>query len=145
MKPGDRDYPSPTSRHVSTVMRANRKRDTRPEVQIRSLLHRMGYRFRNQRLIEAHGLKVRPDIVFPGPRLVVFVDGCFWHCCPEHGNVPRANTHYWRPKLRRNVERDRQVTAALQEAGWRVLRIWEHVPPAEAAAAIAEALAGGAG
>jgi DNA mismatch endonuclease (patch repair protein) len=72
------------------------------------------------------GRLVRPDIVFTRARLAIFVDGCFWHCCPQHGNVPRTNTDYWRPKLARNVTRDRVVSEALEAAGWRVLRAWEH-------------------
>jgi DNA mismatch endonuclease (patch repair protein) len=83
---------------------------------------------------------IRVDIVFPRPRLAVFVDGCFWHCCPEHGGRPKANAEYWTPKLARNVERDRQTDARLRSAGWTVLRIWEHVPPDRAANLVAEAL-----
>lgn len=69
---------------------------------------------------------MRPDVVFTRARLAVFVDGCFWHCCPEHGNAPKANTSYWQPKLARNVTRDRLVDAALVAAHWQVLRAWEH-------------------
>jgi DNA mismatch endonuclease (patch repair protein) len=69
---------------------------------------------------------IRPDVVFTRARFAVFVDGCFWHCCPTHGNVPRANTAYWQPKLARNVARDLEVNAALSLEGWFVLRIWEH-------------------
>src|SRR5262249_51096120 len=68
----------------------------------------------------------RPDIVFTARRVAVFVDGCFWHCCPEHGSQPAANTWYWEPKLRRNVERDRAADVALGRAGWTVVRLWEH-------------------
>jgi DNA mismatch endonuclease (patch repair protein) len=81
---------------------------------------------------------VRPDLVFTKTRLAVFVDGCFWHVCPQHGRQPTHNEWYWTPKLRRNVERDRRADAALVAAGWRVVRVWEHVTP-EAAAAIVEA------
>ncbi len=72
------------------------------------------------------GVRVRPDIVFTRRKLAVFVDGCFWHVCPEHGRQPTRNERYWSPKLRRNVERDRLADEALAEAGWQVLRIWEH-------------------
>jgi DNA mismatch endonuclease (patch repair protein) len=68
--------------------------------------------------------------------VAVFLDGCFWHCCPEHGNRPATNTHYWHAKLARNVARDRRNDEALAEAGWTVMRIWEHELPAEAAARI---------
>jgi DNA mismatch endonuclease (patch repair protein) len=78
-------------------------------------------------------VRVRPDIVFAGQHLAVFIDGCFWHSCPLHGNEPRANSQYWGPKLARNRLRDERVNDALGHAGWEVLRIWEHVPPEEAA------------
>jgi DNA mismatch endonuclease (patch repair protein) len=71
-------------------------------------------------------------VAFTRARVAVFLDGCFWHGCPIHGNTPKANAHYWRPKLEHNRTRDRQVTAALEADSWTVLRIWEHVPVAEA-------------
>ena len=83
---------------------------------------------------------VRPDIVFTRARLAVFVDGCFWHCCPIHGNQPRANTDYWRPKLARNVARDRAVDEALAAAGWSVLRGLGARAAGAAADRVAEAL-----
>jgi DNA mismatch endonuclease (patch repair protein) len=130
------DYPSPTSPAVTAVMRGNRRADTSPERQVRSLLHASGYRYRTDYRLDVPGARVRPDIVFTRKRLAVFIDGCFWHRCPEHGTSPRANTHYWAPKLERNVARDRRVDQALHAAGWTVLRIWEHVGPAEAAALV---------
>lgn len=69
---------------------------------------------------------MRPDIVFTRARLAIFIDGCFWHACPEHGTAPARNVDYWGPKLRRNVERDSRVDRALAEAGWMVFRAWEH-------------------
>lgn len=114
-------------------MRANRRTDTKPEVALRVQLHRLGYRYRKDlRLVLDSGVAVRPDIVFTAKKIAIFVDGCFWHVCPEHGRQPTSNEWYWTPKLRRNVERDRLVTDALQDAGWRVARIWEHVPLAAA-------------
>ena len=83
------------------------------------------------------GLRVRPDVVFTRRRVAVFVDGCFWHGCSDHQRVPRRNRDYWVPKLRANVERDRRVDAALEAAGWRVVRIWEHDTPDAAAERIA--------
>jgi DNA mismatch endonuclease (patch repair protein) len=125
-------------------MRANRRVDTKPELALRSALHRQGYRFRKDyRLDLAAGARVRPDIAFTARRVAVFVDGCFWHACPEHGRNPAVNEWYWAPKLRRTVERDRAADAALTAAGWRVVRIWEHVPLAEAIAAVTAALAAG--
>lgn len=70
--------------------------------------------------------QVRPDFVFAARRLVVFVDGCFWHGCPQHGTRPRGNAAFWRAKFRRNRERDRRDTRNLRRAGWKVLRLWEH-------------------
>lgn len=121
-------YPVPSSEAVRRVMRGNRRSDTKLEVRVRSELHRRGLRFRKQLLIAAGDVRVRADVAFPRQRLAVFLDGCFWHRCPEHGNSPRTNSGYWSTKLDRNVERDRKVLAALDAAGWRVLRIWEHVP-----------------
>lgn len=73
-----------------------------------------------------HQLTVRPDFVFHKPRTVVFVDGCFWHGCPQHGTKPRGNAAFWRKKFAANIARDQLVTRALRRAGWKVLRIWEH-------------------
>jgi DNA mismatch endonuclease (patch repair protein) len=120
-------YPHPTSVGRSANMKANRRTDTKPELALRRALHGKGYRYRKDlRLDLADGVRVRPDIVFTARRVAVFVDGCFWHCCPEHGSQPAANTWYWEPKLRRNVERDRAADAALDQAGWTVIRLWEH-------------------
>lgn len=126
-------YPVPSSETVSRVMRGNRRSDTKLEVRVRSELHRRGLRFRKQLLIAAGDIRVRADVAFPRQGLAVFLDGCFWHRCPEHGNAPRANSGYWSTKLDHNVERDRKVVAALDAMGWTVLRIWEHVPASAAA------------
>ena len=93
---------------------------------MRSLLHRSGYRFRKDYPIRVEKRLVRPDVAFTKRRIAVFIDGCFWHSCPEHGRQPSVNGHYWLPKLQRNAERDRQQTDALRMAGWTVLRFWEH-------------------
>jgi DNA mismatch endonuclease, patch repair protein len=134
-------YPYPESGASSNAVRANRKSDSKPEKRLRSLLHRNGYRFRKDLTIQVPHLRVRPDIVFTRQCVAVFVDGCFWHRCPEHGNSPRANSDYWGPKLDQNVERDRLVDERLKEAGWRVVRIWEHVNPDEASKLIAAVIA----
>lgn len=107
-------------------MKANRKRDTGPELRLRSAVHRLGLRYRLAVVVVAGGVRVVPDLVFPAQRVAVFVDGCFWHRCPTHGTAPRANDAYWGPKLDRNVARDRAVTVALEAAGWSVTRLWEH-------------------
>lgn len=85
-------------------------------------------------------MRVRPDIVFTRARIAVFVDGCFWHACPEHGRPPRNNEWYWTPKLERNVARDARVTEALESAGWRVIRVWEHEPVPDAVSEVESAI-----
>jgi DNA mismatch endonuclease (patch repair protein) len=123
-------------------MRANRRTDTKPELALRRALHAAGYRYRKDyRLDLDGGARVRPDIAFTARRVAVFVDGCFWHCCPEHGSKPAVNVGYWDPKLRRNVERDRAADTALAAAGWEVVRVWEHQPLEAAVAAVIAALA----
>jgi DNA mismatch endonuclease (patch repair protein) len=105
---------------------------------IRSALHQQGLRFRKH-AIPLKGLRCRADIVFPRERVAVFVDGCFWHGCPEHGRRPKTNPAYWDAKIARNAQRDSRNNALLQEAGWEVVRVWEH-EPVETAAARIEAL-----
>lgn len=121
-------------------MKGNRRRDTKPEIELRRLLHGLGHRFRVDRPVRLPNRTVRPDIVFGPTRVAVFVDGCFWHGCPEHGNLPRSNVGYWEPKLRRNKERDSEVTSALTDRGWLVVRVWEHEDPRLAAEHISRAL-----
>lgn len=119
-------YPVPSSATASAVMKGNQSRDTRPEVAVRSALHRRGLRFRKDYLLRVDGRRYRPDIVFTRQRVAVFLDGCFWHGCPKHGRTPRANNTYWSAKLARNVARDRQNDEALKDADWQVVRLWEH-------------------
>jgi DNA mismatch endonuclease (patch repair protein) len=88
----------------------------------------MGLRYRVD-VTPLAGLRRRADLVFPRRRIAVFVDGCFWHSCPTHLVLPKANAEWWRSKLARTAQRDRETDAALQAAGWQVLRIWEHEPP----------------
>ena len=126
---------------VSKWARANRKTDSRPELLLRSALHRRGYRFRKNLVIRLAEFTIRPDIVFSLARVAVFVDGCFWHSCPLHGRPPTANVAYWTPKLARNVERDRRADSGLKAAGWSVVRLWEHVELTEATCAVARAVA----
>lgn len=118
---------TPTSPGRSANMRANRRRDTGPEWRIRRLLHAQGLRYRVDVPIRLPGIRlVRPDVVFTRARLAVFIDGCYWHGCPDHTGHPTANAHYWGPKIAGNVERDERQSHALTEAGWTVLRFWEH-------------------
>lgn len=115
------------------------RRDTLPERAIRSELHRRGFRFRVDRA-PVPGLRSRADIVFGPARVAVYVDGCFWHSCPEHGTRPKANAEWWERKLDRNQERDRKTDRVLREHGWEVVRIWEHEDPVEGAARVERAL-----
>ena len=127
-----------TSYTARRAMQANRRVDTRPELRLRSALHRLGLRFRRDHRIEVGDVRVKGDVVFTAARVAVFVDGCFWHGCPEHGEQPRANAEYWRAKIERNRGRDRRADAALREAGWLSVRVWEHEDPAHAAVRIRE-------
>jgi DNA mismatch endonuclease (patch repair protein) len=123
------DYPHPSSPAVTAAMKGNRRADTKPELALRSALHALGLRFRKDHLLRTSaGSRVKADVVFTRARLAVFVDGCFWHGCPEHGNTPKANTAYWGPKLERNRQRDEILSRELRADGWSVVRIWEHEP-----------------
>jgi DNA mismatch endonuclease, patch repair protein len=133
-------YPLPATPGRSANMKANRRTNTKPELALRSALHAMGYRYRKDHRLDLPARRVRPDIAFTSRKVAVFVDGCFWHACPEHGTKPKNNEWYWSPKLARNVERDRAADAALAEAGWTVVRLWEHVPIAEAIAMVIAAV-----
>ncbi len=108
------------------------RRDTAPELALRSELHRRGLRFRVDRA-PVRGLRSRADIVLGPARVAVYVDGCFWHSCPEHGTKPVANAEFWERKLARNRERDAATNRVLDEHGWAVLRFWEHEDPVAAA------------
>ena len=133
--------PQPSNQAATNRMRSNRRKDTKPERALRSLLHRRGLRFRKDHPIELpSGSKVRVDIVFTKRRVAVFVDGCFWHSCPRHGTVPKSNQEYWIPKLRQNAERDRENERGLRQMGWNVLRIWEHVNPEEGMSTVLDSL-----
>lgn len=113
-------------------MQATGRRDTAPELAIRRELHRRGLRYRVEvKLAELP--RRRMDIVFTRARLVVLVDGCFWHGCPEHGTSAKANAGYWTAKIAANQARDQDTDERLAAAGWTVLRLWEHEKPAAAA------------
>lgn len=107
----------------SRTMRAVKDQDTKPELAIRSFLHRQGYRFRLHR----KDLPGSPDLVFVSRRKVVFVNGCFWHghTCARGARLPKTNRDYWRTKILQNVSRDRRSIASLRRSGWRVLVVWE--------------------
>lgn len=106
----------------SRLMRQVKGKNTRPEMVVRSLLHRLGYRFRLHR----KDLPGTPDIVFPSRRIALFVHGCFWHghgC--RIGQLPKSRLDYWKPKIEANAERDRRKQAALTSEGWRVAVVWQ--------------------
>ena len=126
---------TPSSPSVSQRMARVRNRNTAAEMAIRRELHRRGLRYRVGLLVH-DSPRIRPDIVFTRARVSVFVDGCFWHSCPEHATYPRSNASAWRSKLEKNVRRDRAADVALGEAGWTVIRIWEHEDPVAAASRI---------
>lgn len=124
---------------VRRGMQANRGRDTSPELAVRRLVHAAGLRYK----VDARpipDLNRRADLVFTRARVAVFIDGCFWHGCPVHGTTARANAEYWAAKLARNLERDEETNRALGEAGWLVLRAWEHELAEASAERIIEAV-----
>lgn len=118
-------------------MQAIRSRDTKPEWLIRRLVHARGLRYR----VAAKplpGLRRTADMVFRPAKVAVFIDGCYWHGCPEHYVAPRTNPGYWSDKVTQNMTRDRDTDRRLEDAGWTVLRFWEHEPSEDYAARIAE-------
>jgi len=121
-------------------MQANRSRDTGPEVAVRRLLfaHGLRYRVAYHPLPNNHRMTV--DIAFPGARIVVLIDGCFWHGCPEHYRQPRVHSDYWQAKIAGNTARDERTNSALADAGWTVYRFWTHEQPDAIAATVEQAV-----
>lgn len=133
------DRPGPSSTLVERRMKNTPRRDTPKELALRRELHSRGLRY----LVDSAplpGLRRRADLVFRGARVAVFVDGCFWHGCPRHGTVPVANRNWWVEKLARNVERDCDTGERLRQAGWHVVRVWEHEATPAAADRVERAL-----
>jgi DNA mismatch endonuclease (patch repair protein) len=127
----------PSSHEASRRMARVRQKGTGAELDLRRTLHRRGLRYR------VHGqLLTKPrriaDIVFPGAHVAVFVDGCFWHGCPEHASWPKSNADFWREKIETNRLRDADTDERLSALGWKSVRIWEHEDPSDAANRIAE-------
>ncbi len=131
--------PAPSSAVVRRRMQQQRRRDTRPEMALRRALHAAGLRYRVERPV-IPGMRRRADIVFGPAKVAVFVDGCFWHACPQHATAPKANADWWRQKLEGNRERDHDTDRLLLDQGWLPVRVWEHEDMAEAAARVAEAV-----
>jgi len=118
-------------------MRSNRARDTKPELRLRSSLHREGLRFRvNARPVAT--LRRTADVLFTKHKVAVFVDGCYWHGCSEHYRPATKNAEFWQGKINSNRDRDRETNEILRAAGWTVIRVWEHEPPRTAADVISE-------
>jgi len=141
----DARTPSASSATARQRMQATRQRDTAPELAARSELHRRGLRFFVDRS-PLPLLRRRADIVFPRQRVAVYIDGCFWHGCPEHGTWPKANADWWRAKIKANRVRDRDTNRRLERAGWIAVHAWEHEAPKVTADRVARALRlGGAG
>ncbi len=126
-----------SSQTTRRAMQGNRSRDTKPELAARSLIHAQGLRYRvGDRPLP--GLRRTADLVFRRDKIAVFLDGCFWHGCPEHYTQPATNFEYWSAKISGNIERDKDTNARLEQAGWTVLRFWEHEPPETVAEAVSQ-------
>lgn len=121
-----------SSEATRITMRGNRRRDTTPELAVTRLLHAEGLRYRID-YQPVPTLRRRADVVFTKRRLAVFIDGCYWHRCPDHGSSPSTNEEYWSAKLDANRRRDNDTTTRLTEAGWEVARYWEHESPTDVA------------
>ncbi|MET8462785.1 very short patch repair endonuclease [Micromonospora zamorensis] len=131
----------PSSAGVSGRMQRQRRKDTEPELAIRRALHRAGLRYRIG--VPVTGSRRRTiDIAFTRIKLAVFVDGCFWHGCPQHATWPKANAAWWEAKILKNRERDRETTRKLEDEGWTVIRIWEHESAEDAAAHLLDLVRG---
>ncbi len=128
--------PAASSAVVRRRMQQQRRRDTRPEMALRRALHAAGLRYRVERPV-IPGMRRRADVVFGPAKVAVFVDGCFWHVCPQHATSPNTNAEWWREKLDRNRQRDRDTDQLLLEGGWLPVRVWEHEEMDEAALWIA--------
>jgi DNA mismatch endonuclease (patch repair protein) len=132
-------YASPSavrSRNMAAVKRSN----TKPEIAVRHALHAAGLRYRKDYPLRLGRKLIRPDIAFTRLRVAVFIDGCFWHSCPRHGEVPATNVGFWSAKLEANTARDREQNRLLADAGWFVVRIWEHEPLDAAIATVRAAI-----
>ncbi|HEY8480878.1 MAG TPA: very short patch repair endonuclease [Spirillospora sp.] len=126
-----------SSEGVRKSMQANKSRDTKPELALRRAVHALGLRYRvSYRPLRS--VRRTTDLAFTKVKVAVFLDGCFWHGCPQHHTKARTNAEYWAEKVERNRERDAETDRLLTEAGWLVIRVWEHEDPHEAAQRIAE-------
>lgn len=127
--------PEPTNDVIRVRMERQRRRDTNPELAVRRELHQRGIRYRVDVRPEPD-LRMRGDIVWPRHKVIVMIDGCYWHGCPVHGTFPKNNAQWWREKIDANIKRDRRHDIALRQRGWTVMRFWEHEDPVHVADAI---------
>nr|WP_312028965.1 MULTISPECIES: very short patch repair endonuclease [Gordonia] len=125
-----------SSSAVRASMQSNRRRDTSPELAVRRLVHAAGLRYRVDFAPLDDHRRLRADLVFTRAHVAVFIDGCFWHGCPQHHTVAKTNAEYWARKVQTNMDRDERFNALLEKAGWSVLRFWEHEEPASVARSI---------
>ena len=112
------------SKARSAIMRGNTRKNTKPELALRRLVHSRGLRYRID--TKPSGIRYAADLIFTQSRVAVFVDGCFWHACEDHWTAPKTRERFWRDKARENRLRDRKASAAYRARGWLVLRVWEH-------------------
>jgi DNA mismatch endonuclease, patch repair protein len=131
--------PIPLTEAIACKMKAQRRRDTPCEVALRKLLHASGFRYRVDVRPEP-SIGRRADIVFARVKVAVFLDGCFWHACPEHVSWPDNNGTWWKQKLERTRSRDQETSKVLSDHGWLVLRFWEHANARTAAQRVARAI-----
>jgi DNA mismatch endonuclease (patch repair protein) len=129
---------------VRSVMQGNKGRDTRPEKALRSAVHALGLRYRTN-VRPVLELRRSADLVFTRTKVAVFLDGCYWHGCPDHHRPARTNAEFWRAKVEANRARDAETDAALAGHGWTVIRVWEHSPPDSSARLIADIVRGKTG
>ena len=130
-------FPPATTLTTKKVMRANKGKNTKPELRIRRIVHASGLRYRVDYRPE-ESLNRRGDLVFLRSKVVVFIHGCFWHGCPKHFSVPKSNKSFWKTKIDTNQKRDKETQWYLQKKGWKVVTIWEHSSPEKEAAKIIE-------
>lgn len=131
--------PTPKSATVSSVLSRVRQRDTEAELALRRVLHSNGLRYRVN--FPVPGMPRRTiDVAFTRLKIAVFIDGCFWHGCPQHCVAPKNNAAWWQAKLDSNRQRDAETDLALQRLGWRVIRVWEHEKPNVAADTVIRAV-----
>lgn len=142
--PAEREWVPPEGSWASSPanrksMLGNRSRDTKPEMMLRRLVHAAGLRYRVAAK-PLRGMRRTADLLFGPTRVAVFVDGCFWHGCPEHFVPPKTNPEYWNKKIEGNMRRDRETDERLEQEGWLVLRFWEHQDPEACAEAVCTAV-----